>query len=442
VAASTPADNSFQESLASARKKQSSSASKPTKAANAIQTPVKSATKQPKAKAAAVVNESIAKPDKNDTAATVDEPVTNEDESPDQGAAPVAADTTDTKQQAASVAIAKDATDAVAIAPVPVTKVIAVPAAVQQAAPLKPEDRKTAAVKATVAKPLQDSQAVAAAPVQKTTTTDAAPQPQAKEDPDSDNDAKAVAVKPADSGAGKADSAEEADTDTDAAQPKTKPKAAATSGAADDAAQTASALPEVLSADSGTEEAPDNATPVDASGVASSFEQQLQKVLSPLAPKAEAPAPPQQGAETQFADANHPSIVTSVHTNLLPNGGTMQLKLDPPDLGALQVTVQMRDGVMTAAFETSNEQATRMLSHSLNQLKTALETSGISVERMHVQQAPRQESKGNSQGDSQQQKSQDPEQQQQSRQEQQRRQMLQRMWNKLNGVADPLDLVA
>jgi len=162
-----------------------------------------------------------------------------------------------------------------------------------------------------------------------------------------------------------------------------------------------------------------------------------------LAPKVEVPAQAQQAGEAQFADANHPSIVTGVHSQLLPNGGTMQLRLEPPDLGALQVTVQMRNGVMTAAFETSNEQATRMLSHSLNQLKTALETSGISVERMHVQQAPRQESKGDEgHSDSQQQKSQDPEQQQQSHQEQQRRQMLQRMWDNLSGNGDPLDLVA
>jgi flagellar hook-length control protein FliK len=146
-------------------------------------------------------------------------------------------------------------------------------------------------------------------------------------------------------------------------------------------------------------------------------------------------------AEASFIEANHPKIVTGVHGQLLPNGGTMQIRLDPPELGALQVTVHMRDGVMTAAFETSNDDATRMLSHSLNQLKSALEsTAGISVEKLHVQQSSRQESHG--QGGDQQQQSNAREQQQEARQEQQRRELLQRMWRRLAGGGDPLDLVA
>src|SRR2546426_408618 len=57
----------------------------------------------------------------------------------------------------------------------------------------------------------------------------------------------------------------------------------------------------------------------------------------PSAPK---PAPP---PEVRFAQTNHESIVTSVRANLLPRGGSMQIRLDPPELGALQVTVEMRD---------------------------------------------------------------------------------------------------
>jgi flagellar hook-length control protein FliK len=307
---------------------------------------------------------------------------------------------------------------------------------------VKPVEHKAAVVKPSAPVQANDSAAVAVAPVEKPVAPDAAPQAaQAAVVSSSGQDTKAVAVKPAGPSANAADSAK--DTNNDVAQPKAKAHVAAPSGTAADDASTASVLPEVIATDGATDATPGNSTAVGAAGLPGTFEQQLQRVISPIAPRVEAPAPAQQDAEAQFVDANHPSIVTGVHSQLLPNGGTMQLRLDPPDLGALQVTVQMRNGVMTAAFETSNEQATRMLSHSLNQLKTALETSGISVERMHVQQAPRQESKGgDSQGDSPQQKSQDPEQQQQAHQEQQRRQMLQRMWNKLSGNGDPLDLVA
>ena len=101
----------------------------------------------------------------------------------------------------------------------------------------------------------------------------------------------------------------------------------------------------------------------------------------------------------------------------------------------------MRDGVMTAAFETSSDQATRLLSHSLGQLKSSLESAGVSVEKLHVAQSPRQESGDNNEKQSGQKQNQQ-DQQQQARQEQQRRQMLNRMWRKLAGGGDPLDLVA
>jgi flagellar hook-length control protein FliK len=116
----------------------------------------------------------------------------------------------------------------------------------------------------------------------------------------------------------------------------------------------------------------------------------------------------------------------------------MQLRLDPPELGALQVRVEMRNGVMTASFETSNDQATRLLSHSLGDLRTALEAQGISVQKLQVSQAPKEQSSpGEGQRDGSQ-TSQDTA----GRQEQQRKEMVQRMWRKLMNGQDPVDLVA
>jgi hypothetical protein len=103
-------------------------------------------------------------------------------------------------------------------------------------------------------------------------------------------------------------------------------------------------------------------------------------------PQQPAPAP-----EQQFAIDNHPRIITGVRSTLLPNGGTMQIRLDPPELGDLQISINLRDGVMSASFQTSNDEATRLLSHSLGQLKGVLESQGVSVDKLHVQQAPRNE---------------------------------------------------
>jgi flagellar hook-length control protein FliK len=170
----------------------------------------------------------------------------------------------------------------------------------------------------------------------------------------------------------------------------------------------------------------------------------LKPEVRPLhaAPPAGPGAPP-VAPEVRFAAANHETIVTSMRGELMPQGGTMRIRLDPPQLGALQVTVQIQDGVVTASFETSNDEATRLLGHSLNQLKTVLESHGVAVDKLQVQQAPREAQTNQPHDDGRrEQGSPSQEQEQQARQEQQRREMLKRMWRRLSGGADPLDLTA
>ncbi|MGH7176407.1 MAG: flagellar hook-length control protein FliK [Tepidisphaeraceae bacterium] len=159
---------------------------------------------------------------------------------------------------------------------------------------------------------------------------------------------------------------------------------------------------------------------------------------NPASPATQAPAPPVPD-DAQFEVENHPKIVTAIRTNLIPNGGTMRLRLDPPDLGALALTVRMRDGLMTASFETTTDDATRLLSHSLGQLRTALESAGISVDKIHVHQLPRDQQPSN---DDPRQQQKDSPQDSQAQREQQRRELMRRMWRRLSGTADPLDTVA
>jgi flagellar hook-length control protein FliK len=106
--------------------------------------------------------------------------------------------------------------------------------------------------------------------------------------------------------------------------------------------------------------------------------------------------------------------------------------------------VEMRDGSMTATFQTSNEDATRLLSHSLSQLKQVLEGQGVSVERLQVQQAPKSESQSSGGDDAKQQQQQQGSWQDEhaARQEQQRKEVLQRMWRKVAGMSDPIDVTA
>ena len=152
------------------------------------------------------------------------------------------------------------------------------------------------------------------------------------------------------------------------------------------------------------------------------------------------PSAPAAPPEAQFAQANHSTIISGIHGQLLPAGGTMQVRLDPPELGALSVIVRVHEGVMSASFETSNDQATRMLSHTLTQLKSSLEAQGVSVGKLHVQQSPKgqQSDLRDENRPSQDNRNQDSA----AQREQQRREMLRRMWRRLSGGQDPLDLVA
>ncbi len=146
--------------------------------------------------------------------------------------------------------------------------------------------------------------------------------------------------------------------------------------------------------------------------------------------------------EQQFVQDNVDQVVTSVRTQAIAGGGSMHVRLDPPELGALEVAVKMVEGRLTASFTTSNEQATQLLSHSLQHLKSSLEASGVTVDRIEVRQAPQSESsnsKSNSDSQQQQQRGFDSQSQQS---EQNRKEMVRKMWRKLAFGTDDLDLVA
>lgn len=175
----------------------------------------------------------------------------------------------------------------------------------------------------------------------------------------------------------------------------------------------------------------------------------IQPTASHEKPSAPAPLPPttpQAAPPRDVAEHNVDQIVTSVRGELLTKGGTMDIRLDPPTLGQVQIQITVEDGVLSANLQTNNDEATRLLSHNLAQLKTQLESAGVTVDRIQVKQAtPAEQSNSssnqqNADGDPRQQSA--THQDQSARQEQQRREALQRMWARVAGNGDPLDLVA
>lgn len=154
------------------------------------------------------------------------------------------------------------------------------------------------------------------------------------------------------------------------------------------------------------------------------------------------PPPPAHLTEAEFAEQNHPAIVQTIHGSLLPKGGSMQIRLDPPGLGPLQISVKMENGTLNATLQTSDATASSLLSHSLSQLKHTLETQGITVERLQVQQMSKQEnaSTGQQNAEEHSQQQQHAARDGQGFGDEQRRETLRRLWEKVRG-GDPLDVL-
>jgi flagellar hook-length control protein FliK len=65
-------------------------------------------------------------------------------------------------------------------------------------------------------------------------------------------------------------------------------------------------------------------------------------------------------------------------------GGTLQLRLSPPELGSLKLQLTVKDGVMSASLETENHAARRVLLENLPALRDRLAEQNIRIERFDV----------------------------------------------------------
>ena len=65
-------------------------------------------------------------------------------------------------------------------------------------------------------------------------------------------------------------------------------------------------------------------------------------------------------------------------------GGTLQLRLSPPELGALRIELNVKDGVMSASLQTENANARRLLLDHLPALRDRLAEQNIRVDRFDV----------------------------------------------------------
>jgi flagellar hook-length control protein FliK len=77
-------------------------------------------------------------------------------------------------------------------------------------------------------------------------------------------------------------------------------------------------------------------------------------------------------------------IVRGLMTMLNQRGGVMNMRLQPAELGDLQVRMSIVRGSVSAEFIVSTRQAHAVLDGNLATLRTALESQGLAVERLSI----------------------------------------------------------
>jgi flagellar hook-length control protein FliK len=90
-------------------------------------------------------------------------------------------------------------------------------------------------------------------------------------------------------------------------------------------------------------------------------------------------------SEMQRVDpARFVSRVSRAFQTANERGGTLQLRLSPPELGSLKLQLTVKDGVMSAQMETENASARRVLLEHLPSLRDRLAEQNIRIERFDV----------------------------------------------------------
>jgi len=82
---------------------------------------------------------------------------------------------------------------------------------------------------------------------------------------------------------------------------------------------------------------------------------------------------------------NAARLSRALNSAVKQNGGGLTLRLTPPELGTVRINLQLQGASVSADFVAESEAGGRLLSRQLAQLRTALESQGLNVERLGVQ---------------------------------------------------------
>lgn len=101
-----------------------------------------------------------------------------------------------------------------------------------------------------------------------------------------------------------------------------------------------------------------------------------------------APQTPLPQTQTPIEEANVARVVRGIRSAVNQRGGSITLRLHPPELGFVRIQMQLQDGAVRAQIESSHPNVRALLDQQLGQLRSALESQGLTVERLVTQTLP------------------------------------------------------
>ncbi len=85
------------------------------------------------------------------------------------------------------------------------------------------------------------------------------------------------------------------------------------------------------------------------------------------------------------AQLNAARLVRGLQNVVQQNGGSLTLRLTPPEMGTVRIQMQIQHASVNAQFHTETEVARSLIQQQLAQLRQSLENHGLVVERITVQ---------------------------------------------------------
>ena len=77
-------------------------------------------------------------------------------------------------------------------------------------------------------------------------------------------------------------------------------------------------------------------------------------------------------------------VVLGLRGKIDARNGKAEIRLDPPNLGTVRVSVSLDKGTLTAQFQSSSDSVRDLLKSNMEKLKSVLESQGVSVDRLSV----------------------------------------------------------